>query len=181
MGKFKLFSNFIVVNATGFALLFLAYINGWFKTIIEADSSRVCLVILALFLYALGAATWRMILLSGAMGKKVDFNKNSSAEIRALEIKIFSPLKQFNIMSNAMVVLGLVGTVIGFIFIASSIDADTAANVDQVGSLVGVLLHGMGIAFYTTLVGALLSLWLSLIHQMLHSASAQLLAQLLSR
>ena len=95
-------------------------------------------------------------------------------------MRLFSHITHIRTIGNGLVVLGLIGTVIGFILVSSNVDADTAADVGQVGSLVSSLLHGMGVAFYTTLVGAVFSLWLSINYQILHTATANLIATLLT-
>jgi biopolymer transport protein ExbB/TolQ len=102
-----------------------------------------------------------------------------SNAVRALEIRLFSRITHIRTIGNGLVVLGLIGTVIGFILVAAEVNSDNAADVSQVGALVGALLHGMGVAFYTTLAGAVCSLWLSLNYQILHTGTAGLLAVLL--
>lgn len=190
MRKYRLFSQFIAINLAGFGFLFLAYLNGWWGQVIAADSSRVSLIILALFLVALASAGYRILSISsdldhiagGEAGswQRLRPNPNAGTDAaRALEIRLFSRIHHIRTIGNCMVVLGLIGTVIGFILVASNVDASSAADVEQVGSLVGALLHGMGVAFYTTLVGAVFSLWISMNYQILHTGTATLVADLL--
>ena len=191
MNKYRLFCHFIAINLVGLGFLGLAYLNGWFSKVIEADSSYISIVILTLFTLALLSATQRVLILSneldrlqaGRSQRLADYRKSlqhSSGATRALEMTLFSRITHLRTVGNGLVVLGLIGTVIGFILVAGEVNSETATDVDQVGSLVGALLHGMGVAFYTTLVGAIFSLWLSLNYQILHSGTVALLATMLA-
>ena len=181
----------MAINLAGAAFLALAYVNGWCAEVIAADSSRVTFAILGLFVLALASATYRVMWISrqlnrvyaedAALRERYELALSGGGNAsRALEIRLFSRIGHIRMIGNGLVVLGLIGTVIGFILVAANVDADTATDVGQVGSLVGALLHGMGVAFYTTLVGAVFSLWLSMNYQILHSATASLLATILA-
>ena len=58
--------------------------------------------------------------------------------------------------------LGLLGTVVGFIFMASRIGGMPSFDVDQIQALLTQMTAGMAIALYTTLVGLVANLWLGL-------------------
>ena len=58
--------------------------------------------------------------------------------------------------ANSLVLLGLVGTVIGFIVALSGDDPGTVSIAKAVGPLVANLIQGMSIALYTTRVSAVL-------------------------
>ena len=74
----------------------------------------------------------------------------------------------------AEVVVGFVGTVIGFIVALSGVKPDLSASVDNVAPMVSTLINGMSIALYTTLIGAVLHVWLMTCYRMLSGASMQL-------
>ena len=76
--------------------------------------------------------------------------------------------------ADSLVFLGLVGTVIGFIVALSGVDPQATTQVEEVASMVGTLITGMSIALYTTLVGAVLHVWLMVNHRMLASGTANL-------
>ncbi|MGI9332446.1 MAG: MotA/TolQ/ExbB proton channel family protein [Gammaproteobacteria bacterium] len=191
MYKYRLISKFLAINLAGAAFVALAYLNGWCAKVIEADSSHITFAIAGLFVLALVSATHRVMSISRELDRvhaddseyrhryRLALRKGGNAS-RALEIRLLSRIGHIRTIGNGLVVLGLIGTVVGFILVAANVDADTAADVGQVGSLVGALLHGMGVAFYTTLVGAAFSLWLSMNYQILHSATANLLAAMLA-
>lgn len=185
MYKYRFVSQFLAINIAGIGFFLLAWINGWVARVIEADSSYVSFVILALFVFALISITRRVFIISHeldllhsnttASARLEKYRlalKNSSSASRALEIRMFSRITHIRSIGNGLVVLGLIGTVIGFILVAAEVNVDTAQDVSQVGGLVGALLHGMGVAFYTTLVGAIFSLWLSVNYQILHTGTA---------
>ena len=64
MNKYRLISQFVAINLTGLGFLILAWFNGWFARVIEADSSHVSVVIVALFVFALISASQRVLSIS---------------------------------------------------------------------------------------------------------------------
>jgi biopolymer transport protein ExbB/TolQ len=72
------------------------------------------------------------------------------------------------------VLLGLIGTVIGFIIALSGVDVELAANVDSVGPMISTLIGGMSVALYTTLVGAIFNIWLMVNYRLLLSGTVNL-------
>lgn len=77
------------------------------------------------------------------------------------------PTRPIGQVANALVMLGLIGTVWGFIVALSGVDPATAGDVSKVAQMVSKLVEGMGIALYTTLEGSVLALWLTVNRQML--------------
>ncbi|NCF27940.1 MAG: hypothetical protein GWP69_11210 [Gammaproteobacteria bacterium] len=76
--------------------------------------------------------------------------------------------------ADSLVFLGLVGTVIGFIVALSGVDPQASAQLDEVAAMVGTLVAGMSIALYTTLVGAVLHVWLMVNHRFLATGTSDL-------
>lgn len=74
---------------------------------------------------------------------------------------------QVNEIADALVFLGLIGTVIGMILAVAQIDPNMAGDASAAGEMAGHLLHGIGIALYTTLVGSVYAIWLWLLKQVL--------------
>jgi len=60
-----------------------------------------------------------------------------------------------------LVTLGLIGNVVGFIIALQGIDTGSLGTADGVQRVATQLLAGMGVAFCSTLVGAVAALWLS--------------------
>lgn len=65
-----------------------------------------------------------------------------------------------NWIARALVMLGLIGTVLGFIIALSGVDPERARDLDAVTPMIATLIDGMGMALYTTLVGSAGNLWL---------------------
>ena len=191
MNKYRLLGYFLTINCAGLGVLVLAYLNGWVAQVIAADSSYISYIIFGLFIVALLSAGRRILLISSELDYlhshsdehlqqyRQALSRNHNAQ-RALEINLFARISHIRTIGNGLVVLGLIGTVIGFILVAGEVNADSASDVGQVGALVGALLHGMGVAFYTTLVGAIFSLWLSLNYQLLQNGTAALITAVIS-
>jgi flagellar motor component MotA len=61
-----------------------------------------------------------------------------------------------------LVTLGLIGNVVGFILALQNIDTGSLGTADGVQKVAASLLAGMGVAFCSTLVGAVAALWISI-------------------
>ena len=79
-------------------------------------------------------------------------------------------------VTNALVLLGLIGTVIGFIIAMQAVDG--AADPDGAARMVRNLVDGMSVALYTTLLGAILNLWLTVNYNMLATGTVRLVTRL---
>ncbi|MBZ9807712.1 MotA/TolQ/ExbB proton channel family protein [Mesorhizobium sp. ESP-6-2] len=60
-----------------------------------------------------------------------------------------------------LVTLGLIGNVVGFIIALQNIDTGSLGSAEGVQKVAASLLAGMGVAFCSTLVGAVAALWTS--------------------
>ncbi|MBZ9943416.1 MotA/TolQ/ExbB proton channel family protein [Mesorhizobium sp. BR1-1-13] len=60
-----------------------------------------------------------------------------------------------------LVTLGLIGNVVGFIIALQHIDTGSLGSAEGVQKVAASLLAGMGVAFCSTLVGAVAALWIS--------------------
>ena len=65
-------------------------------------------------------------------------------------------------ISNMLVMLGMTGTVVGFIIALSGVDSTQAGDLNAVVPMVTTLIEGMFTALGTTLVGLLGFIWLRL-------------------
>jgi len=99
----------------------------------------------------------------------------------ALKSKLFSRIAVVRQFAAALVVLGLVGTVIGFIIALSGVTAEEAGDVSTVRPMISTLISGMSVALYTTLAGALLGLWLTINYWILLTGTATLYSEILTR
>jgi MotA/TolQ/ExbB proton channel family len=192
MHHWLLWSRFAALNLVGIAGLFLVWINGWVDRIVLGDSSRISIIIFALFLIGLVASAWRIdkvtreldYLRMGEGGRLSDYrraigNVSPSSATRSLELRLFSRIAFIRHIANTLVLLGLIGTVVGFVLALTDINADMASDVNQVSRMVGTLIEGMGVALYTTLVGSVLNVWLAANYQLVATGTANLAAALI--
>jgi biopolymer transport protein ExbB/TolQ len=154
--------------------------HGLVDRVLAADTSNLSAAMFALFLFGLAVCGWRIAQTSRDLNgvRSVDEAGRSRAaeylqairgrngESRALlasafRLKLTSRLALVRQIASALVLIGLVGTVVGFIVVLSGVKPDQAADVAAVGPMVATLVEGMGIALYTTLVGAVLNIWLT--------------------
>lgn len=192
MNQWLLWSRFAAINLFGAAGLALAWLNGWVDVIVEADSSRICILIFLLFLAGLIATAWRIEKVTSELdniergrGGRLDAFRQAVAAsgsanaTRALELRLFGRITFIRQIGNALVMLGLIGTVVGFVMALNGIDAGQASDAGAIGKMVGSMIHGMGVALYTTLVGSVLNLWLTANYQLLATGTANLAAALI--
>jgi biopolymer transport protein ExbB/TolQ len=91
-----------------------------------------------------------------------------------LRMRIANYISVVHHTAHSLVFLGLVGTVIGFIVALSGVDPEASVSVDNIGPMVATLIEGMSIALYTTLLGAVLHLWLLVNYRMLATGAMHL-------
>jgi len=189
---YLLFYRWLALNMIGFALLWVFYLQGMIMPIYRADTSYIVYLISVLFLYGMvlcGYRVWKTsrelnAVKAGQSRKFYNFtnlrdgvDRESARE--ALEIKLFARIFFVKYISSSLVMLGLVGTVIGFIMVLTNITTNSAGDSAQVGHLIEVLTKGMGVALYNTLVGSITNLWLNANYSMLRTGVANLIAALL--
>lgn len=196
MHHWLLWSRFVALNMVGVAGLFLVWVNGWVNRILVADSSGISVLIFAIFLVGLLASGWRINKVTQELdnlrngkgsleegGRLSPYRRaletGGSSATRALELRLFSRIAFIRHLANVLVLLGLVGTVVGFIVALANVNAQSASDVNAIGGIVGSLIEGMGIALYTTLVGSVLNLWLAANYQLLATGTANLAAALI--
>ncbi|HRK77865.1 MAG TPA: MotA/TolQ/ExbB proton channel family protein [Thiobacillus sp.] len=189
---YLLFYRWLALNVVGFAILWVFHMNGMVEPVFLGDSSYIVYVIAGLFLYGMvlcGFRVWKTSrelnwVKRGDKGKLKEFADKSRQADResvkeAFEIKLFARISFVKYISSSLVMLGLLGTVIGFIMVLTNIPANAVGDAAQVGKLVGALTNGMGVALYTTLVGAITNLWLNANYNMLRTGVVNLIAAIL--
>ena len=62
--RFLLLFRFLLVNGTGAALLMAIWMQGWIAPILATDDTRLCLLIVAVFVVGLGLAAEKTLMLS---------------------------------------------------------------------------------------------------------------------
>lgn len=196
--KYLLLLRFGLVNLIAFALLGAAWAQGLVAKVINADVTNMVLLICVVFIIGLFLAGYRLWKVSKQLNSAYNYNpdersrasdfllktkgKNATSRAniaQALKLKLFSRIIHIRYIANSLTVLGLIGTVLGFIIALSGVDPDVASNPSAISPMVAQLIEGMSVALYTTLVGSILSVWLGLIYQMLATGTSNLVSQII--
>jgi len=190
---YRLLLRFAVLNLAGFALVGAAYGQGWIDIVVSADTSGLSLVIAAAFSFGLGLAARRAIRISRELNVVRSFDPLFPSRVRqyldavrarsggsralsadALKLRLVDRLGGVRHIASALVILGLIGTVLGFILALGGVSADGAGSAEAIGPMVTTLIQGMSVALYTTLIGAVLDLWLMANYRLLVSGTVSL-------
>lgn len=185
--------RFALFNVVCAGLVAATAAQGWLDGALSGDTLWLCGIIVAVFLYGLVLCGLRIVATNRALNQVRSGNPparsraaeylaaiervdGSAREIQAglLRLRVSHPIAIVRHVAGTLVFLGLVGTVIGFIVALSGVDPELTATVDKVAPMVSTLIQGMSIALYTTLLGAVLHVWLMVTYRMLATASITL-------
>jgi len=186
--------RFLLINMLAFGLLTLAWLNGLVEQVIVSDTTRLAVLIFAVFVGGLILCGYRAFQigadLSDVENGRIDRQglaarvieqydgTNRSDSVNAVRMELTQRIVLVRYVANTLVLLGLIGTVVGFIIALSSIDPERAKDVDAIAPMVTGLISGMSTALYTTLVGAVLNLWLMANYQVLAHGTVRLLSRM---
>ena len=192
--RYLLLLRFALSNSIGLALVGAAAGQGWISALLSASGSAYSLAIVAVFAVGLFWSGQRVAQLSRSLNEiktwEVDpytpapaylqLIEGRDAQSRAilastLRLRLAARIAPIRHIANSLVLLGLTGTVIGFIIALSGVHPDAAADVSAIGPMISTLIEGMSIALYTTLVGSLLNVWLMVNVRLLESGTVKLL------
>ncbi len=195
--KYLLLLRFGLINLIGLGLLALAQVHGWVAMALAADHTRLVAVIFLVFLAGLVVCAYRINQTSRELNRAKPFDplvpslaaeflaksRGRGGESRAilistLRLKLSQRIAVVRHTANSLVLLGLIGTVVGFIIALSSVDPDKAGDFNTVAPMVSTLIEGMSTALYTTLVGAVLNVWLMVNYHLLAGGTVKLLTAL---
>jgi hypothetical protein len=198
--RYMLVLRFALLNLVGFALLGAAYAQGLVHNVIVADRTYLSVLIYLVFLGGLAICARRvwqtsrelnslrareaavtspaMRLLAPLLGRTAESRGNLA---NAARMRLSHRIAIVRHIANMLVLLGLIGTVLGFIIALSGVDPARVADVEAIAPMVSTLISGMSTALYTTLVGAILNVWLTANHQLLASGTVKLIAALVER
>ncbi len=176
----------------GFVGLILLQINGWIEQVVTGDPSKITVIIFSLFIVGLVLTGIRVNKLTKELN---DVHAGRSSRLKqywelyerrgeavasqVTQIRLYSKILWIKRLASSLVALGLIGTVYGAITFLLGIDIAALGDVDKIGSAFAVVLEGMGIALYTTLVGAVLNLWLSFNFGIVENGTSDLIASLM--
>ncbi len=191
---FLLVFRFALINMVGLALLGAAHFHGWVGLVVAGDRTGIVLLIGGLFLFGLAICGWRIVQTARELNLIREFDplrpsrvaayleavRARSADSRAisadaLRLKLSTRIGIVRHIANTLVFFGLIGTVVGFIIALSGVQPNLASDVKAVGPMVSTLIQGMSVALYTTLVGAVLNVWLMANYRLLLSGTVNLI------
>jgi len=95
-----------------------------------------------------------------------------------LRLKLSQRIAAVRHTAGSLVLLGLIGTVVGFIIALSGVDPERASDVQSIAPMVSTLIEGLSTALYTTLVGAVLNVWLMVNYRLLAGGTVKLITAL---
>jgi MotA/TolQ/ExbB proton channel family len=192
--RYLLLLRFLLANTVAVALVGAAAGQGWVGMIFAADTGGYSLAIVAVFLVGLLWSAQRALQISRELNdvKQVQLHPRAGlpdylrlsegrdGQSRALlastlRLRLASRIAPIRHIANSLVLLGLIGTVIGFVIALSGVRPELASDINAIGPMVSTLISGMSIALHTTLVGSLLHLWLMINVRLLEGGSVKLL------
>lgn len=194
--SYLLLLRFAVANIAGLALLGAAWLQGWVEAVVAGDRTGLVLVIAGVFAAGFALCAQRIWRTSRELNRAKAFDpaapapslawrylaqvRGRSGDSRALaaaglRLKLTSRIAAVRFIANSLVLLGLIGTVIGFIIALSGVDPQASADVAAIAPMVSTLIDGMSVALYTTLVGAVLNIWLTIDYRILATGTVNLL------
>ncbi|MDJ0933873.1 MAG: hypothetical protein QNI93_00645, partial [Kiloniellales bacterium] len=156
--QFLLLFRFSLLNIIAFALLGAAWFQGFVEMVLIADPTRLCVIIFLVFLVGLVYCALRVWQTSRELNLLHDFDplvpsKAAAylAQIRgrsdgsrailssAMRIKLSQRISGIRHIAGSLVLLGLVGTVVGFIIALSGVDPEKASDIESVSPMVSTL------------------------------------------
>lgn len=198
--QYLLLFRFLAINASAIACLMAVWLQGWLDPLYQQDHTR--LVALTSGLFAIGFVICIRKIFQVSMelnslslerptrGSRVEMflerTRTLDASGRAnlsnsLRLKLGTKIAVVKNIANSLVLLGLIGTVLGFIIALSGVEPDSVGDVSAIGPMVSTLIEGMSVALYTTLVGSVLNVWLMMNYRILEGGTVSVLTQLIDR
>jgi hypothetical protein len=195
--RYLLLLRFALLNLFGFGLLGAAYAQGLVSDALAADRTYLSLVIFLVFMVGLGLCAFKVWQTSHELNSVRHFESGADTPaarylapmaggdadsranlVGALRMKIAHRTAVVRHIANSLVLLGLIGTVVGFIIALGGVDPQHASDVKAIAPMVSTLIQGMSTALYTTLVGSVLNVWLMANHQILAGGTVKLITAL---
>ena len=195
----------LIINSFAGLLVYVAWLQGWLLLVFKSDASYLSLVMAALFVIFWIISAYHIVVINREIVRFETrqpegiayeyFNKIRAKSIKldgrpvdqfmlasALRVRLMMPIQILHYVANMLILLGLIGTVIGFVIAVAGLGDSLAGgeNLQRVQGVLGQIVTGMGVALFTTLVGAILGgLWLQLHYQILERAIAGLVVDVI--
>jgi hypothetical protein len=189
-----------LINLAAVAVLIAAYFQGWIDAVRAADPTHQCTAIAGVFLAGLFICTVQVFRLSAELNQAHAAHPSPKsragqylAQIRdragdsrsllaaTLKAKLLARTAVVRHIAGTLVILGLIGTVVGFIISLSGVDPNGVSDAKAISPMISKLILGMSVALYTTLVGAVLNVWLMICYHVLVSGTLRLITAIIER
>ena len=189
--------RFALFNLVGASLLGAAYVHGYIEMVLVADKTQLSVAIFIEFIAGLALCGAKIVQVSRELNAARDYdpgvtslartyleklraNGDSGASVLAgaMRLRLSHRIAVVRHIANSLVLLGLIGTVIGFIIALSGVDPQKASDFDYISPMVSMLIQGMSTALYTTLVGGVLNLWLTVNYHLLATGTVKLITSI---
>jgi hypothetical protein len=199
--------SYLLINSFFSLLLYAAFLLGWIAKVYESDSSYLSYVISIVFLFAWSISIYAALWLNKETNKfneninngiakdyydlikkkfsaKKSENLDHSLLANTLQAKIYLRIRFISYVANLLILLGLIGTVIGFIIAVGGLGDSLAGgqNLARVQTVLGQIVNGMGVALFTTLLGSIFGgIWLQLHYEILSSSVERLVINIIEK
>jgi hypothetical protein len=162
--------------------------RGLWRALVEGDPSGISVGIVLLTVVVTlwcGLRAWRLHLQAAAQAPWREAYRAERLSMPDIATQLLGershgPHETAWWFAAACIKLGLLGTVVGFIVMATQIGRMPSFDLDQVQNLLKQMTQGMAIALYTTLVGLIANLWLGLQLLLLDRTADRLVADILA-
>ena len=198
--RWLLILRFALLNLTCLALVGAVWAQGWLDEMIATDSYHLIKLNIGVFLIGLAMCGARIVKLSRELNQlqaEPPASDTRTAQYLAqtrsadsggrallaelLKMRLGVRLGTIRHIANCIVLIGLIGTVVGFVIALSGVDATAATDAQAITPMISTLLFGMAIALYKTLVGSVLNIWLMLDYRLLESGTVHLVTGIVDR
>lgn len=139
------FWRLAIVNMAGLSALVVAIRHGFLDAMLRNDPTYLSVGIMILCFCTLTYAMW---LASRGTRRSLGEDAWDSNEIEWIYT-----------WSTVMALMGLMGTVIGFILALQDVDQTAMTSAESAGRMVATMIGGLGVALWTTLVGLAGAMW----------------------
>lgn len=155
--KNHLIYRFILVNVAFIAIAIALTVQGYVGWLFANDASGISYAITALFVVGWGWTAKEIAVASSDLNMS-DLHGPRHAFIAEAD-KDMGKIAWLSDISEALVNLGLLGTLVGFVIALSSIDQETVSSADGAQTAAALLMQGMSTAIGTTIIGLVLAIW----------------------
>jgi len=196
--------KWLIGNSFAALFVYTTWLQGWIELTIRSDASYMSVAMAVVFLIFWTISSAQVILLdrefarfasADPKGVAAEYFEKLRRKFKAwgqaaldqstlastLRIRLMAPVHVVGTVSNFLVLIGLIGTVVGFVIAVSGLGDSVvqADNIERVKSALGQIINGMGVALFTTLVGSILGgLWLQVHYHLLSRGVTTLVVEI---